>query len=85
MEETLKAIQRQLQDLADTNADVVARLSNLEEGKVANEKNEDSLEEKFAASEKGLLTETAGVNRGPTPTYYNPGKEKSLSLTFGED
>ena len=89
MEETLKAIQKQLQDLAATNADVVARLSNLEDEKVAEDKDKDAMDKKpLAGGLEELQTETEGLKRGQhllTPRHYNPGREKSLSLTFGED
>ena len=75
MEETLKLIQEQLAVIALSNKDVVSRLSALESADQVNDENENKRPD-------------LGNGRGdtdPSIRIQNAGKEKSLTLTFGDD
>ena len=74
MEETLEAIQRQLMDLASTNKDIVERLNTLEDGQTT----------LVEPGEKDKLPEVLQPMDPTNITVLTGGKEKSLSLTFGD-
>ena len=80
MEETLKAIQQQLMDLASTKKEVLTRLDTLEDGQaVDDEATKGDIEKgaKFAGREPPL--------RDPfESSRMFSGREKALSLTFGD-
>ncbi len=72
MEETLKAIQQQLMSMAAVNEAIVTRLDTLEETHVKPETSSDN-------KELG-----SGEDAGIGTKFLTGGKEKSLSLTFGD-
>ena len=71
MEETLKAIQQQLVSMAAVNDVIVARLDTLED----KEKPQASIDNK---------DQVLGGEAGKEAMFLAGGKEKSLSLTFGD-